>query len=107
MPYHKTLALSTREFETLREAASQALGHPPSPMWHPMHVGGLHDGSHAKHERLQAIVDSRGPHTLARLLEAEHHATLQGGGLFHHSGELLKDVLHQVASVVVPKWRGR
>lgn len=70
--YHKLLQTKPAEWEMLREAASQSLGNPVSPMWFPMKKSPAHP-SH-----LKSILESRGPHIAARLGQVDHSSRSMG-----------------------------
>ena len=65
--YHDLIHMPPARWHQIREAAHQLMGHPPSPMWGPMHIPGLHNA----HNALQDITSLPHPSDAARVVETE------------------------------------
>ncbi len=86
--YHSLIRTHPADWDMFREGAHQALGMPPSKMYHHFPDSWLPKGSR---EHLQTIADTHTPHIMARHLEAEHEdgkLGKTGGGFL----DTIKDV---------------
>ena len=83
--YHRLLRMPQRDWETVREFASQSAGNLPSPMWPRFRTPPT-----VSREHLDTIARARAPYIAARLVEA-HHADGHGLGP-QHVGRVLQGV---------------
>ena len=75
--YHGLMRTKQHDWEAIREAASQGLGHAPSLMWGPIPTGKFGGSEH----HIRTLARAHSPHIAAKLLEAEHAHQGEGGGL--------------------------
>lgn len=79
--YHQLIRTKQGDWEHFREAASQGLGFPPSPMYDKM------TPMKGNPEHLKLVAETHSPHIMARHIEAEHaeragRNVSKGGGLY-------------------------
>ena len=86
--YHGLMRMQQHDWESIREAASQHMGHSPSAMWGPLPKRPFKGDM--KH--LFSVARAHTPHVAAKLLEADHARSGEGGGFseaLRHIMELL------------------
>lgn len=74
--YHGLMKMGQHAWESVREAASQNLGHAPSAMWGKIPSQPFKGNAH----HVRSVARAHSPHIAAKLLEAEHAQVGEGGG---------------------------
>jgi hypothetical protein len=84
--------MQQHDWESLREAASQHMGHTPSAMWGRLPVRPFK----GDRKHIFSIARTHTPHVAAKLLEADHARSGEGGGF----GEALKHLMDMLGDHV-------
>jgi len=95
--YHGLMRMHQHDWEAVREAASQNLGHMPSLMWGSIPTPKFAGRSH----HMRSVLRAHSPHIAAKLVEAEHASRGSGGGFgsaIKHLMRWIKNGFHRVAS---------